>query len=241
MEADKIQKAYNLLRREFNQIRGGDFDDLSDKQVYNKHANLVVECGNVVMAKQFRQFLVDDYNKDILRFLTYYFNNNPLAETVFEGKGYKISKNLMLCGTVGVGKTMLMQVFEKYLRITNNPNAFYNLSVTQMINYYKINNHLDRYTYNEESTEKYEGNPVNVCLNDIGLQSHTHFGTDTKILVTDFFHARNEIWAQQGKYAHITTNLTPVEMKDYLNDGYGRLTDRMKSYNVINLVGDSRR
>lgn len=219
----------------------GNFEDLADQKIYNTHANIVVHCGNVIMAKEFKAFLVDDYNKDILRFLLYYFNNNQLAETVFPNERYKISNNLMLCGEVGVGKTMLMQVFEKYLHITNNPNAFYNLSVTQMINYYKMHNHLDRYTYNETGSERYEGNPVNVCLNDIGLQTHLHFGTDTKVLVTDFFHARNEIWAQQGKFAHITTNLTPSELKEYFNDGVGRLTDRFKTYNVINLKGESRR
>ena len=59
--------------------------------------------------------------------------------------------------------------------------------------------------------------------------------------MTDFFHARNEIWAQQGKFAHITTNLTASELKEYFADGYGRLEDRFKTYNVIHLKGQSRR
>ncbi|MEG1554682.1 MAG: ATP-binding protein [Rikenellaceae bacterium] len=193
------------------------------------------------MAKEFKKFVVDANNREILRFLLYYFNNNPNAETVFPDKDYKVNRNLMLCGSVGVGKTMLMQVFAEYLKRTNNPNAFQNLSVTQMINYYKTHNHLDKYTYNEEGSKAFDGNPVNVCLNDVGLQTHLHFGTDTKVLVTDFFHARNELWAQSGKFAHITTNLTPAEIKQYFSDEHGRLVDRFKTYNVIHLKGESRR
>lgn len=193
------------------------------------------------MAKEFKKFVVDANNREILRFLLYYFNNNPNAETVFPDKDYKVNRNLMLCGSVGVGKTMIMQVFAEYLKKTGNPNSFVNLSVTQMINYYKINNHLDKYTYNEEGSKSFDGNPVNVCLNDVGLQTHLHFGTDTKVLVSDFFHARNELWAQSGKLAHITTNLTPTEIKQYFSDEYNRLIDRFKTYNVIHLKGESRR
>jgi len=217
------------------------FEDLSNEEVYQQHSQLVYNCGMVRMAREFKIFTVDDYNRDILRFLTYYFNNCRKAEEMFPGKDFKNYKNLMLCGTVGVGKTMLMQVFADYLKLIGNPNTFENLSVTQMINYYKIHNHLDRYTFNENESKTFSGSPINICLNDVGLQTHLHFGTDTKILVTDFFHARNEIWVQYGKFAHITTNLTPSEIKKYFNDEHGRIADRFKTYNVIHLKGKTRR
>lgn len=241
MEAKQIHSIHRQLQGEFNAMMNTPFDDLTDEAIFNQHANLICACGNVLLAKEFKEFMIDDHNKQILRFLTYYFNNCKLAEEVFPDKNYRIHKNLMICGEVGTGKTMLMQVFSDYLRKTRNPNYFHNLSVTQMINYYKQHNHLDRYTYNEESGKGFDGNPVNVCLNDVGLQTHLHFGTDTKILVEDFFHARSEIWSQQGKYAHITTNMAPGELKEYFNDDYGRLVDRFKSYNVIHLTGESRR
>lgn len=184
---------------------------------------------------------MDDNNRDILRFLLYYFNGCPKAEEVFPDKGYKCSNNILLCGKVGVGKTLMMQMFARYLELTNNPRAFKNLSVTQMINYYKLNNHIDRYTFNEDGSNKFEGNPFNICLNDIGLQTHQYFGTDTKVMICEFLYARNDIWQQQGKFAHITTNLTPKELKAYFEDGFGRLADRFRTYNVIHLKGESRR
>lgn len=212
------------------------FDDLSDDETYKKHAILVQRCGNLLLSKEFKKFAVDDHNRKLLQFLLYYFNRCKLAEDVFPKKGYKVHKNLLICGDVGAGKTLLMQVFSEYLKRTNNSNFFENLSVTQMLNYYKLNNHLDKYTYNEKGVYA-----LNVCVNDIGLQSHIHFGQDTKVLINDFFHARAELWAQEGKFAHITTNLTPSELKEYFSDDYGRLIDRLKNYNIIHLQGGSRR
>ncbi len=219
----------------------GDFDDLTDEKTFNKHARLVQEIGNLQLDFEFKEFEIDEGNKKILRFLLYYFNRCKLALEVFPERGYKLHKNIMIMGEVGTGKTMLMQVFSEYLKRTRNPMYFHNLSVTQMINYYKINNHLDKYTYNEEGNSSFDGNPVNICLNDLGLKTHLHYGTDTKILTEDFLHARNEIWVNHRKFAHITTNLTPEQSKDKFHDEYGRLIDRFKTYNVIALTGNSRR
>lgn len=216
--------------------------DLSDADVYNAHSHaLLWVANNVVLRHQHRAFVIDDNNRDILRFLLYYFNDCPLAETVFPRRGYKLHKHLLLMGAVGTGKTLLMQIFSEYLRITENPRFFYNLSVTQMVNYYTLHNNLDRYTYNEEENKGFRCTPVNVCLNDIGVQSVKFYGTDTELLTNEFLHARNEIWTNYHKMAHLTTNLTVEQLQEKYRDGFGRLLDRFKTYNVIPLAGESRR
>ena len=218
--------------------------NLADDNTYNAHCKFVVFiANNVVLAPQRRRFVIDDDNKQVLRFLLYYFNDCPLAEEVFPGRGYKLHKNLLLQGGVGVGKTLLMQVFSEYLRRTNNPRFFHNLSVTQMVNYYTIHNNLDRFTYHEEESRGFQCQPENVCLNDIGIQDKTFFGMDTGLLTDEFLHARNEIWTQYGRFAHLTTNLSADQLKQRFNrnDGFGRLVDRFKTYNVIPLTGKSRR
>ncbi len=218
--------------------------DLADPDVYLAHCKfLTFVADTIVLAPQRRKFVVDDDNRDVLRFLLYYFNNCPLAEEVFPGRGYKLHKNLLIQGGVGVGKTLIMQVFSEYLRRTNNPRAFYNLSVTQMVNYYTIHNNLDRFTYHEEESRGFQCQPENVCLNDIGIQDRTFFGMDTGLLTDEFLHARNEIWTQYGKFAHLTTNLDnkALQKRFNRNDGFGRLVDRFKTYNVIPLTGKSRR
>lgn len=210
-------------------------------EVYQAHARLLITIANKVLAYQHRQFVIDDNNRDVLRFLLYYFNDCPMAEEIFPGRGYKLHKHILLQGNVGTGKTLLMEIFSEYLRYTENPNYFHNLSVTQMINYYTLHNNLDRYTFNEEDNRGFQCKPVNICLNDIGVQTTTFYGMDTKVLTDEFLHARNEIWSQFHLKAHVTTNLTIEQLKEKYKDGFGRLIDRFKTYNVIPLGGNSRR
>lgn len=210
-------------------------------EVYHAHTKLFLQIANKVLAYQHREFVIDDNNSKVLRFLLYYFNDCPLAEEVFPGRSYKLHKHIMLQGNVGTGKTLLMEIFSEYLRYTNNPNFFYNLSVTQMINYYTLHNNLDRYTFNEEENKGFQCKPVNICLNDIGVQTTTFYGMDTKVLTDEFLHARNEIWSQFHLKAHVTTNLSIEQLKEKYKDGFGRLIDRFKTYNVIPLSGNSRR
>ena len=90
-EAEKVRKqAYNL----------------ADPDVYSAHSAFVMHiANNIVLAPQRRKFIVDYNNRDVLRFLLYYFNNCPLAEEVFPGRGYKVHKSILIQGGVGVGKT----------------------------------------------------------------------------------------------------------------------------------------
>ena len=232
-----VERTRRQLQQEYERLQ-----DLSVQEVFNAHANtLLWVANNVVLAHHRRKFVVDDNNRDVLRFLLYYFNGCPLAEEVFPGRGYKLHKHIMLQGAVGTGKTMLMQVFSEYLRITENPRFFHNLSVTQMVNYYTLHNNLDRYTFNEEENRGFKCMPVNICLNDIGVQSTKFYGTDTETLTNEFLHARNEIWTNYHKMAHLTTNLTTEQLKQKYKDGFGRLLDRFKTYNIIPLTGESRR
>lgn len=231
----------NVLREDRDR-----FPDLSIPEIYQHHVELILEISTkVCLRHQRRKFEVDQNNKKVLKFLTYYFNNCELAETVFPEKGYKLEKNLLIMGPVGSGKTLLMQIFSEYLKHTGNPNFFHNVSVTQMVNYYTLHGHLDKYTYNEENSTGFMPKPENVCLNDIGLESRIHYGQDTKILTKDFLHARNEIWAMtaydQRKFAHLTTNLNKKQLEEEFKDSFGRLLDRFKTYNVIELNGLSRR
>lgn len=232
-----LRRAYDELRKQRDASQ-----DLTDDRVYNAHARaLLWVANNVVLRHQRRSFIIDDDNRQVVRFMLYYFNGCPLAEKVFPERGYKLHKHLLLMGAVGTGKTLLMQVFSQYLRITRNPRFFYNLSVTQMVNYYTLHNNLDRYTYNEEQNRGFQCMPVNICLNDLGVQSAKFYGTDTELLTNEFLHARNEIWTSYHKMAHLTTNLTVEQLQAKYNDGFGRLLDRFKTYNVIPLAGQSRR
>lgn len=245
-EQYKIDKAIERVLRDVRNAAQS-FPDLSNPYIFNVHAKLLFRIANdIVLAPQRRKFVVDEGNKKIITFLLYYFNNCALAETVFPEKRYKLAKPLLIRGEKGVGKTFLMQLFSEYLRRTDNPNFFFNVSVTEMVNYYTINNNLNRYTYNDRSGTKedrsFDGcRPSNVCLNDVGLQTQTFFGQNTKQLVSEFLHARYEIWTQWNCRGHLTTNLTVQALAKEFSDKYGRTVDRFKSYNLIEMTGESRR
>lgn len=240
----KVQRVIEKVFEDSKKMRHN-FPDLTLQPIYDMHARLVQIIADEICLKQQRKRLkIDEYNANVFRFLLYYFNDCELALEVFPDKDYKLENNIMLIGKSGAGKTITMQIFSEYLKRTRNPMFFHNLSVTQMVNYYTINHNLDRYTYNEENAKGFDGDPVNVCLNDIGLKDMMHFGQDTSILTENFLHARNEIWAMTSmnrKFAHLTTNLGVKKMKDKYDDEYSRLIDRFKTYNIIEYKGESRR
>lgn len=214
--------------------------DLTNKDEYLSHWNLLLRIANNRLLSEYRTFEIDKYNSKVIQFLLYYFNGCRYAEKVFPNEDYKIHKNLLLIGTPGTGKTLLMQIFSDYLRLTCNDGQFYNLSVTQMMNYYKVNGHIDLYTYNENTSKGFNPHPLNICLNDIGLETENQksYGTSLDSVIDEFLYARYEIYQQYNKRYHITSNL-PVE--DFKKRFANRLIDRFKSFNVIPLLGESRR
>lgn len=229
----------DLIKEEL--MRRASFIDITDPGVYTAHANLVVAIANNLLASQHRKFEIDEYNQKIIKFLLLYFHNSPNAEDVFPDRGYKIHKNIMLVGPAGVGKTFLMQVFSDYTRRFSLPRAFYNVQITQMLEYYSIHNNLDLYAYNMESKRSFDGNPYSLCLNDLGLKDKMHYGMSTLVVVEQFLHARNEIWSKEHVLTHITTNLNEDELSEKFFDDHNVYVDRFKTYNVIPLEGDSRR
>ena len=156
----KQEQIYNLVERHKKTILQ-DFEyDLTNPAEYYAHRDLVRQLGNDYTGREFREFEVDENNSKVLSFLLYYFNGCRLAEKVFPDEDYKIHKNLLIVGAPGTGKTMIMQIFADYLRLIRNPSQFENLSVTQMMNYYKMNGHIDLYSYNEGQSKRIQSRPV---------------------------------------------------------------------------------
>lgn len=232
-----------MLRKAIAEIRSYEahVPDFNNSEIYNLHSALVLSCANFILAKHNRTFVVDDTNRDILRFLMLYFNRSPLASGVFPERGYSLNKNILLVGSVGVGKTLLMDVFALYLNKINSRLAYKVVSQTQMLNHFKQHNNIDLFTFNTSERGTFDGNPFNLCLNDIGLKTQRFYGNDTEMIIEEFLYARYEIWEQQGKSTHLTTNLDKQEIEELFYDKHGRLADRFKMFNVIPLTGNSRR
>lgn len=235
-------RAYNLWRKHQKSIsRHQSGFDMTDENEFKSHTALVKSIGNNYMGREFRDFEVDENNRLLMRFLLYYFHGCHLATEVYPNQGFTSYKNLLLLGEPGTGKTMIMQVYADYLKLLGINTAYHNISVTQMMNYYKQHGHIDRYTYNEEGANKsFDGNPLHVCLNDIGLETEAQksYGTSLTSVIDEFLFARYEIYQHRMIHYHLTSNLTVAEIKHRFEN---RLVDRFKSFNVIPLTGGSRR
>ena len=119
-----LQQIENLIQRHKESIQNVSEYDLTDTQEYYSHWNLISNLGTDYTEREFRKFDVDDNNSKLIQFLLYYFNGCRYAQNVFPEENYKVHKNLLLVGEPGTGKTMLMQIFADYLKLTCNPNAF---------------------------------------------------------------------------------------------------------------------
>ena len=239
-ELSEIQ-IWNLIKIHQKNIQSVFDYDLTKSEERKKHADLITRIGQNYLNREYREFICDEQNIKIFTFLLYYFNNCRLAEKVFENEDYKLHKNLLFVGSPGTGKTLTMQIFSDYLKLTKNQNWFRNVSVTQMMNYYKIHGHIDLFTFNEIESGKCEGIPFNICLNDIGIETENQksFGTSLDTVIDEFLYARYEIYQQpeQKKY-HLTSNLSVKNFKERFEN---RLIDRFKSFNVIEFNGKSKR
>lgn len=191
-----------------------------------------------MLLRESKAFEINEENSKLLRFLTYYFNGSFECEKVFEDKDYKAHKNLLILGDYGVGKTLIMKIFENYSNELALPLKFKNISITEMLNYYKMHGTLNRYTYNE-SKDSFEGKPIHLCLNDIGIETkQKNFGTDLDVLIDEFLYSRYEIYQNRMIRFHMTSNLSVEQFKAKFD---GRIVDRLKSFNVLVINGKSKR
>ena len=214
--------------------------DITDPDTYHEHAVLIEDIGNIILSKEGKSFIIDQNNEMILRFLLYYFNGSSECEKIPVCKDPSVNKNIIINGGTGTGKSIIMQIFSMYCKITENNLAFYNIDITELLNYYKTYNSINLYTFNIQSGTNYENTPFSYCLNDIGVDliNQKSYGTNVKLIIDEWLQSRYAIWQKYNRRYFITTNLT---MKDIEKEFDFRLNNRFKAFNIIPMIGESRR
>lgn len=181
---------------------------------------------------------LDQYNKDIIKMLCYYFTNDKEFEQYKDhwDKNYSLNKGLYVHGPVGCGKTTLLEMFAKNqkqsfavrscLRIADD---YQNKGMESVGKYFNLIPAHDNYEY---FGQKYLG----INFDDLGTEvKKKHFGNEANIM-RDIILARYEKGFTPGT-THITSNITPAEAKER----YGldeqdkqRFSSRMRAmFNVI--------
>lgn len=169
------------------------------------------------------QYEVDDNNQRIVSDLCFYFSGDPK----FSGD---LSKGLLLCGGVGVGKTSIMQFFSR--------NQIFSY---RMVSCRSIEQHFSEAGY--EAVDLYStnlpisvnGNPfghqiIGYCFDDLGTEDNSKFyGKEKNMMAEIILNRYDTKLPYQG--THLTTNLTA---QDIVNVYGTRVTDRLKE--MVNII-----
>lgn len=171
-------------------------------------------------------FKVDKFNKDVISQLACYLTGDK------EFKG-DLHKGIMLHGTVGTGKTVLMKIIEILFS--------YNRKVLNIINAASINSIWMRsgnYKTNDQEKIQRKEDLWNgyICIDDMGVEEPLLNSYGSKVRpIYDTLNIRD----QRNRITFITTNLEVKEIEKRYGD---RIRDRLRgSMNQFILTGKSRR
>ena len=182
-----------------------------------------------------REFILDDMNIGVFNSLCKYFTGT-------QGE-YDLTKGLMVCGNVGVGKTEMMRLF------TTNPQASFGFIGCRQIS--------DSYSFtaNNESPEDmlrhysvlrkaakphpYNCEQIGVCFDDLGTETipAMNYGNSKNVMAEIIMNRYDN--RLPYNMTHITTNLTGEKITAF----YGpRFTDRIRQmFNQVVFVSEKSR
>lgn len=190
-------------------------------------------------------FILDAKNEFLFQMLCYYFTGNELFEknAPTDEKGiqrpWSLKKGLLLCGSVGTGKTTLMKAFR-----FNKRRSFTVVSSRFIASKYASNgsNVIDEYSGSlliSSSIETFYQTEIGVCIDDLGTEeSKKNYGNQSNVLAEIILN-RYDNSQIPWHYTHITTNLNATEIEQL----YGtRVRSRLREmFNLIPMTGEDRR
>lgn len=198
--------------------------EMNDKQYFAlSSAVLNIGCSMVDC------FKVNEYQKPIYRNLLHYFTGNDCD--------YDLSKGIYLYGSYGIGKTVAMSIFSKFLAdYFPFTNGYGITSMEKLAESYKIDGDLVKFgrNYNNEGE-----NPKKYCFNELGKDlNEKHFGTNIQYVINSMLMTRYELYQEKGILTHATSNFHPSELTCFDNAIIDRFSEM---FNFIEMKGESLR
>ena len=177
----------------------------------------------------------------ILRTLLLYFSgqkedandkNNPYAKLM------SLNKGILLVGGVGVGKSLIFDIFKIYTTQVLKNNGFQCHSAHSIIDILNIEGKVYYNLFKENRLDENTIKPITCYIDDIASKNEIvkHFGTEYNA-IQELISIRYEVFVRHKKLTHLSTNIFPKQLKEI----YGsRIIDRMREmFNIIELKGES--
>jgi DNA replication protein DnaC len=216
--------------------------ELKNKWILPKDFNFAAEIQllkKVAIEKFNFDFVFDEYNLPIIEILIMYFNNIKSIDTIV----VNLNKGIILAGSVGTGKSKIMQLFSHYGFIKQLEKKFKFERAVFMIDQYSTggNAEINTYLYNIQ-TNGYNykvRKPFNLCIDDIGLvdEEAMYFGNRENVIAKILFTRYD--FLELNILTHATTNIEVETMKQKYGE---RLYSRFREmFNFIHLDGNDRR
>lgn len=147
---------------------------------------------------------------------------------------YDLGKGIYLTGDFGVGKSTLLKAYRQWLAdwFPFRGNGFTITSVEEIVEHYKKHGSLDKYV--NDTIESGFNNPRHLLINEFGKPiKEKIYGTEAAQIINSLMMMRYDLFQNNKKVTHITSNFMPSSEEKALVDRY------VEMFNVIPIKGQS--
>lgn len=195
-----------------------------EKRITNLRLKLEQCCSDITPG-----FIIDEFNEVVYNALFNYFLDIP-------DPNYDLNKGILILGDVGTGKTTIMRHFQRFLSF-GSKNVF-KIAESRLIvrDYLKSGIvGIEKWTFDLKA----EGKHMNLCIDDLGLESEEAANYGQKIdVMGEVIADRYQLFIKFGIKTHAISNLGS-DLKTKYDE---RISDRFREmFNIVKLTGISRR
>jgi hypothetical protein len=212
------------------------------KKVFVKRANIIVS----EKKGKPREFVFLNKNYEmVFDALVRYFTNDADFNKTTEFQTLDLRKDIMLCGSLGVFKTSLMQVFSRYASFGKDE-AYY---LPRLHNYKDIISASmlsDLYQQPDGGANiliDYKTRKGNVIIDDLGTEKTdvANFGNKASVAMEIIKH-RYENHLPVSFTTNLSVNLSKRDFKEFAEKYGDRFADRLREqFNILIISGESQR
>jgi len=148
-------------------------------------------------------------------------------------------KGIYLGGNFGVGKTWLMQLFQRNQRqVYAMHNAKYIANLFEKEGEESMKQFIECPKLPVNDAQNFYHSSLGICIDDLGTEDlKSHFG-NKKNVIGELIELRYDL-QNVGLLKHVTTNLTGIQINEFYG---GRVASRLrKCVNIIDFIGEDRR